>query len=135
MMFLALLAAACLPLSGPTITAKDIAAAVPGFAPADPTVSFGYSPSPGVQRVVHPGELQQFLTRQGYTGTFPLTDVCYERPTAPLSEAAVAKAMQTALGGEAHIEIVELSRFPAPPGDIVFPREDIGMPPVALWHG
>ena len=135
MMLAALLAAACLPVSGPNITAKDISAAVPGFAPVEATASFGYSPSPGVQRVVHPGELQRFLTQQGYTGAMPMEDVCFARPTKVLSEAAVVQAMQTALGGGAHIEVVELSRFPAPDGEIVFPREDIGAPPVALWHG
>jgi flagella basal body P-ring formation protein FlgA len=47
----------------------------------------------------------------------------------------VLKAMHQTLGPEAHVEIVELSRFPAPSGEVVFCREDIGTPPVALWHG
>jgi flagella basal body P-ring formation protein FlgA len=135
MMLLAILAAACLPVSGSNITAKDIATAVPAFVPADPAVVFGYSPSPGSARVVHPGELQAFLTRQHFSGAMPASDVCFERPTALLSEAAVAKAMHAAIGPEAHIEVVEISRFPAPVGELVFLREDIGMPPVALWRG
>ena len=135
MIVFALLAAACLPSSGPKITAKDIAAAVSGFVPADPAAVFGYSPEPNVQRVVHPAELQRFLTEQQFTGTIPATDVCFARPTALLSEAAVVQAMQAAIGKDAHIEVVEISRFPAPAGELVFPREDIGAPPIALWRG
>jgi flagella basal body P-ring formation protein FlgA len=135
MMFLALLAAACLPVSGPNITAKELATAVHGFAPADPAVVFGYSPMPGVQRIVHPAEVQQFLIRQQFTGAGPTSDICFERPTAQLNADAVSQSMRAAIGPDAHIEIVELSRFPAPAGELVFPREDIGAPPLALWRG
>jgi flagella basal body P-ring formation protein FlgA len=135
MMLLALVVAACLPVNGPHITAKDVAAAVPGFAPQDPAASFGYSPTPGVQRIVHPAELQQFLKRQGFEGEMPLNEVCFARPTALLTEAMVTQAMQDTLGKDAHIEVVELSHFPAPIGKVVFSREDIGTPPIALWHG
>ena len=135
MMLLALLAAACFSVSGPNITAKEIAAAVPGYVPADASVAFGYSPAPNVQRVVHPAELNRFLAQEHFAGTMPASDICFERPTTALSEAAAAAAMKRALGGDAQIEIVELSRFPAPAGEVVFPREDIGAPPVALWRG
>jgi flagella basal body P-ring formation protein FlgA len=135
MMLLAVLAAACLPLAGPNIAAQDIARAVPGFVPPDSAAVFGYSPTPGVQRTVHPAELQQFLMRQHFTGAMPVSDVCFERPTAVIAEAAAKSAMLSALGTDARIDIVELSRFPAPPGELVFPREDIGAPPVALWRG
>jgi flagella basal body P-ring formation protein FlgA len=135
MILVALLAAACLPVPGPNIVAKDIAAGVSGFVPLEPAAVFGYAPMPNVQRIVHPAELHMFLTRQQFSGSMPATDLCFERPTALLTEAAVIKAMQNTLGVATRIEIVELSRFPAPSGELVFPREEIGAPPVALWRG
>jgi flagella basal body P-ring formation protein FlgA len=135
MMLLALLAAACFPVSGPNITARDLAKAVPAFAPAEPDATIAYTPWPGVQRVMYPGEARQILARLGYDGAAPTGDICFERPVAPVPPDAALKAMHQTLGPDAHIEIVELSRFPAPAGDIVFPREDIGTPPAALWRG
>lgn len=135
MMLLAFVAAVCLPVHGPTITAKDIAMAVPAYTARDGSAVFGYSPTPGVQRIVHPAELEQFLRRENFTGVMPAADVCFERPTAPVSEDAAKKAMQAVLGADAHIEIVELSRFRAPLGPLVFERRDLGNPPIALWRG
>lgn len=135
MMLLALVAAACLPVSGPHITAKDVAAAVAGFVPQDAESLFGYSPTPGVQRIVHPLELQPFLKAQNYAGALPTEPVCFVRPTTLLSTESVTAAMREQLGTAAKIDIVELSRFPVPHGDLVFPREEIGAPPIAVWHG
>jgi flagella basal body P-ring formation protein FlgA len=131
MMLLALLAAACLPVNGPHITAKDIAAAVPAYTPQDPEAVFGYAPLPGVQRVVHPVELHQFLAREHFDGTPPVTDVCFARPTAVLTDEAVIRAMRTALGTNAQIQLEEISRFPTPLGELIFPREEAG----PFWHG
>ncbi|MBV9267804.1 MAG: flagellar basal body P-ring formation protein FlgA [Acidobacteriaceae bacterium] len=135
MILLAFIAAACLPVSGPNITARDLAKAVPAFTSADPDASIGYSPAPGVERVMHPGEVRQIAARFNYDGALPSNDICFERPVAPLTADAASKAMHQTLGADAHIEIVELSRFPAPAGELVFRREDLGTPPVALWHG
>lgn len=136
MMLLSLLAAAaCLPVSGPTITAKDVAAAVPGYVARDGAPAFGFAPTPGVVRSVHATELRQYLDREQYQGPVPTGNVCYARPMAVLSEAAVKSAMQSVLGADAKIDVVELSRFPAPLGTPVFDRRDIGNPPIAFWRG
>jgi flagella basal body P-ring formation protein FlgA len=135
MMLLAFLAAACFPVAGPNITARDLAKALPAFTPADPGAAIAYAPTPGVIRILHPAEVRQLTTRFNYDGALPTEDICFERPVAPLSPDAVLKAMHEALGADAHIDLVEVSRFPAPPGEIVFRREDIGTPPIALWHG
>ena len=134
-MLLALLATACLSVSGPTITAGDLARAVPAFTPMDPTASVGYAPAPGIQRVMHPAEVQQIYTRFNYEGSVPAGDLCFERPTARLSEDAALRAMHQTLGADANIEIAEVSKFPVPEGEIVFPRENLGAPPIALWRG
>ena len=131
----AVVAAACLSVPGPNITLREIAQAVPSFTPADPGVVVGYAPAPGVERVMHPGELHRILTHLNFAGATPLADVCFSRPVAVLSAAAITQAMQRALGPDAHIEILEISRFPAPPGDLVFPREYLGVPPEPVWRG
>ena len=135
MMLAVAVVSACLSVAGPNITAREIAKAVPAFTPTDPDLAVGYAPSPGVDRVMHPGELKQILTRLNFDGPVPLEDVCFTRPVAVLSTAAIAVAMHRTLGPEAHIDILEISRFPAPAGELVFPREYIGAPPEAVWRG
>jgi flagella basal body P-ring formation protein FlgA len=134
-MLLGLLAVLCVSVAGPDITAGDLAKAEPFFTPADPGVRLVYSPVPGVRRVMHEPEVSQLLKRLDFTSDAPIGDACFERPLAPLSIEAVRNAMQKALGPEAHLEISDLSAYPAPPGELVFPLEDLGRPPVALWRG
>jgi flagella basal body P-ring formation protein FlgA len=127
--------AACISLGGPNITAADLAKAVPTFAPANPAAVVSYAPSPGATRIYHPAELQAALERFGFEGPMPLDNVCFERSVQPLTSAVALEAMHSALGADARIEIVELSHFGVPPGDLVFSRDNLGQPPVAYWHG
>lgn len=135
MLALAVVSAACLAVSGANITAREIAKAVPALTPADPGFVVGYAPAPGVDRVMHPGELKQILTRLNFDGAVPLEDICFARPVAVLSTAAVMESMHRTLGSEARIEVLEISRFAAPSGELVFPREYLGAPPEAVWRG
>ena len=133
MIILAMLA--CFTLSGPNITAGELSQAVPGMTPRNPSAVVSYSPNPGVKRVFHPFELNQLLRRIGFAGAAVRDDVCFERTAAPLKSNVVEEAMRRSLGAGAHIEILEISRFAAPPGLIVFPLETLGPPPVSLWRG
>lgn len=135
MMLLAFMAAACVAVSGPNITARDLAQAVPAFTPADPNAAVAYTPAPGVQRIFQGIELRQALKRLGYDTDQPLENACFARPVAPVTQSAVVEAMKRSLGAEAKIDVVEMSRFPAPAGEINFPLDQIGAPPVALWRG
>lgn len=140
MFLLATLAAAvssCIAVPGAHITAGDLAKAVSTFTPVDPNATVSYAPSPGVRRVFHPAELRQALTHLGWAGseTASLEDTCFERVQVPLTNATALQAMHETLGPNAQITIEELSHFPVPPGPVVFPRETLGYPPVALWHG
>jgi flagella basal body P-ring formation protein FlgA len=134
-MMLAAIALSCIAVSGPAITARHLAQAVPGFVPADPDAVVAYAPEPGVERVFPGAELRQALSRFGYQTEAPLTNVCFARRVAPITAGAVAAAMRVTLGAAAKIEIVELSLAPAPIGELVFPREGLGAPPLALWRG
>jgi flagella basal body P-ring formation protein FlgA len=135
MSFLALVAAACVSISGAHITAGDLARAVPSFAPADPAAVVAWAPLPGTVRVFHSAELERLLVALDPSASTPPGDICFERPVARLSEAAVLKAMRDALGATAKIELVEVSHFPAPAGEIVFPRGFLGSSAMALWRG
>jgi flagella basal body P-ring formation protein FlgA len=128
-------AAACVSISGAHITAGDLARAVPAFAPVNPAAFVAWTPLPGTVRVFHSAELERLLTPLDPSAIVPHSDICFERPVAPLSESAVLEAMRTALGTGPKIELVEVSHFPGPVGEIVFPRESLGSSPVALWRG
>ena len=135
----ALVAAACVSISGAHITAGDLARATPGFAPPDPAVIVAWAPLPGVVRVFRPAELQRLLKPLDPSATVPASGVCFELPVAPLSEASVLEAMREALPAGSKIDVVEMSHFPAPAGEIVFARESLG-PAVSLessllWRG
>ena len=134
-MMLALLVAACMAVQGQKIVARDLAQVVPAFTPADANAVVAYTPAPGVQRVVRASELRQMLRQQGFSTDAALPDACFVRPVAPLREADVAAAMRQTLGAGAKVEVVEMSKVPVPAGVLVFPRDQIGAPPVALWHG
>lgn len=135
MIFTALAVASCIAVSGPNITARDLAKAVPGFTPVDADAVVGYAPEPGVERVFHGAELRQSLLRLDYYVSGELPDVCFARPMAQMKQTDVLAAMKAALGPAATIQIVELSHAPVPAGQLVFSREELGNPPVALWHG
>jgi flagella basal body P-ring formation protein FlgA len=136
MMLFGILAVLCTSVAGPDITAGDLAKAVPVFTPADPTVRVGYAPTPGIQRIMQAGEIHQLLTRLGVpAANLQLSTACFERPLTPLSVAVVTAAMRKTLGPEPRLEIADMSGFRVPAGELVFPIEDLGQPPVALWRG
>jgi flagella basal body P-ring formation protein FlgA len=134
-MMLAFLAVLCVAVAGPEITAGDLAKAEPVFTPADPNAHVAYAPTPGVRRIMHPPEVNQLLKRLEFTSDAPLSEACFERPLARLSVDAVTAAMRKALGPEARLQVSDLSAFPVPVGELVFPLEDLGQPPVELWRG
>jgi flagella basal body P-ring formation protein FlgA len=127
--------AACVSISGAHITAGDLGRAVPAFVPADPAAVVGWAPLPGVVRVFHSPELERLLASLDPSIAIPPRDICFQRSVAPLTEAAVLEAMRGALGTTAKIELVEMSHFSVPSGEIVFPRESLGSSPGALWRG
>jgi len=134
------MAMACVAVDGDRIRARDLASAVPAFAAVPPDTEMGYTPAPGVRRVFHAAELGRLATRLGVEPG-GLSDVCVERPTAPLATDTLVAALMAAVGNpEAHIEILDWSRFPVPRGQIEFPRaavlaEGSGPESAVLWKG
>jgi flagella basal body P-ring formation protein FlgA len=130
-------AAECRAIDGDFIRAADLAALNPAFAAVPPDSLYGYAPRPGAQRVATPGDLTRFAHAHGITAEFE--SLCFVRESAPPDPKAAATAMRASLGEpDARIEIVEMSRFPAPPGEMVFPRESLAEPVsggLAVWNG
>lgn len=130
-------AADCRNVAGNFILASDLAAVAPAFAKAPPDAVFAFAPRPGVERTVTPAELARFA------GTFAIqaqfAPLCFARLAALPDAEAAAAAMRASLGNpEARIEIVEMSRFPAPPGRMAFPRTSLVEPRggnPAVWNG
>lgn len=138
-LILALAAAPCHQVNAGNIRASDLAAAAPAFraAPADSVVA--HAPFPGARRVFEGAELARLAEKLAVEAE-GLEPVCFERAVAPLNTAALLAAMRTSLGvAGAAVEIVEASRFPAPEGTVVFPRNGLMEPPpgrdTAVWNG
>ena len=132
---------ACHPVEGERITSRDLAAADSRLASLPETAELGFAPVPGMRRMVHAIELSRLAARFGVPSD-GFSDLCFERPVHPLDPGEIVSAMQTALGiANAHIEIVDVMRYPVPAGAIEFPRTGLTTPPPAspkiavLWRG
>jgi len=130
-------AGACIAVQGDRVTARDLAESVPAFSSLPADTDVGYAPVPGARRYYHPPELRRLALRYNLPAE-STKEICVERVMEPLAPERVIEAMRQALGNpEARIEIVELSRYPVPRGDIEFTRA--GLPPggvtPALWRG
>ncbi len=129
--------AQCLPVTGEHIVAGDLAASNPVFAGLPPATPLVYAPAAGVRRVLHLSELRR-AARQQHLETAGLREVCFEWPMRVPTSESLAAAMRSTLAMP--VEIVDQSRYPVPPGEIVFPRTMLaaaggdGSAPL-LWRG
>ncbi len=130
-------AGACIAVAADRVTAHDLAqdAAVFSSLPGDTDV--GYAPVPGARRYYHAAELRRLALRYNLAAE-SLNEICVERAMEPLVPERVIEAMRQALGNpDARVEIVELSRYPVPRGDIEFTRASLppGGATSVLWRG
>lgn len=134
--------AGCIAVAGDRILARDMTQAWPAFAAVPEETALGYAPAPGARRLYGAAELARTAARFGIAAAAPGA-VCFERPMRPLEATHVLAAMRAALRvPEARIEIVELSRYPVPDGELVFPRAGLRAPGRGaaagaglLWNG
>ena len=127
----------CTAVEGDRITAGDLARAVPAFSSAPAGEEIGYSPIPGVRRYFYYPELHRLALQ--YNLDLPAeSQACIERVMETLRPERVIDAMRKALDDpQAHIDILELSRFPVPHGDIEFDRSNlpVGTDAAVVWRG
>ncbi|HMC61453.1 MAG TPA: flagellar basal body P-ring formation chaperone FlgA [Candidatus Solibacter sp.] len=141
MILLLMLAAAvpaCHSLGHDRILGSDLAAASALFAGVPPDLVIANSPSPGAQRLFEPAELLR-IVRANNLEVVEVTQLCFERFTAPLDPELVKAAMRGSLGAPlASIEILAMSKYPAPQGELVFPHDSLMQPVsgnLAVWSG
>lgn len=117
------------------IRAGDLAAASGAFATLDPAMVAGWAPAPGVRRVFPVAELRRIAARLGALAV-PDTDLCVERTVTPLDAARVLSALRSGLP-EGEVELLEVSRAPAPEGELVFPANRWRRAPGGgyFWNG
>ncbi|MBZ5723565.1 MAG: flagellar basal body P-ring formation chaperone FlgA [Acidobacteriia bacterium] len=116
------------------IVAGDLAPAFPALAAVAADTPVALAPAPGVPRVFHAPELRLLAVRLGVAPA-PESDVCVARKVAPLDPARLLDAMRSQLP-QAHIEIVDVSRLPAPEGELEFPLSGLHqVPSGAYWNG
>jgi len=137
----AIQASPCLPVSGDTIRAADLVEAVPAFADLPAGLSLGYAPTPGATRVFRAQDIEKIAAQEGVT-LEQRDDVCFEWRLRSPSEEEFHAAITAALGSpDVSIEVLETSRYPAPPGEMTFPLSSLRPPPHAdpdrpvLWKG
>lgn len=131
------LAKPCVAVEGDRITAGDLARALPAFSSVPDGEEIGYSPIPGVRRYFYYPELHRLALQ--YNVDLPTeSQACIERLMETLRPESVIAAMRQALDDpQAHIEILELSRFPVPHGDLEFDRSNlpVGTDAAVVWRG
>jgi flagella basal body P-ring formation protein FlgA len=127
--------AGCAFIDRDKITGADLARALPLFAGIEPNRVVSLSPAPGHRRVFSPFELQRILEREQLAGSAD-HEVCFEWTTAPLAADLTLRAMKESLGS-ARLEIVDLSKVPAPSGTLVFPLTQLQKSETnpLLWRG
>ncbi len=117
-----------------SITAGDLARAVPAFRAVPANTVLAFAPAPGVARVFRRAELRRLAVRYGVPGE-PQAEPCFARRQAALDAGRLLAAMQRQLP-EARIEVVEFTRGPVPAGELEFSPAGLRrMGGEALWTG
>jgi flagella basal body P-ring formation protein FlgA len=140
---IALASAQCIPVTRDHFSAGDLARVLPVFQAIDPETPAGFSPAPGLQRVLAVNELIRFAEDHGLSlGSEALPLVCVQREAKPirLDELKAALAATVAIDG-AVIDVIEYSLQPVPEGHLDFSlsgldRAAISTPEApVIWRG
>jgi flagella basal body P-ring formation protein FlgA len=125
---------ACQVIDADRIFGKDVASANSVFAALDPHLEIGAAPLAGVARLMRPEELVRLARQNGISVDTPISAICFERATQPLTAETLLPILQKALGiDNAKIEVLEFSRFGVPRGTFEFPKSSLM--PNGLWRG
>ncbi len=130
----------CRVVTEDVIRMRDLAAAEPAFSAVDPDSVVGYSPLPGAVHVFTAAEISR-LAKTYSLDAGEYRTVCFQRAMRELDERELHDLLDRVLDiPAARIDLVDFSRYPAPVGDLVFPRSGLaltlspGTDPL-LWRG
>jgi flagella basal body P-ring formation protein FlgA len=136
----ALIAPDCHDVTADVIRAADLASIQPIFARLEPEMMVGYSPMPGAMRILQAAQLERLAYRNGIDGG-EYRDICFQRAMRELDAQELLAAIRQSIGiADASVELTDFSHFPAPVGDLVFPRSGLSLssssyPEALLWRG
>ena len=135
----AMAAAPCTVVEGPRILGSDLARANPVFEALDPERAVGFSPAPGVERLLRVPQLRALVAPLGLEERID-DDLCFERAIEELTAARVLEVILRELPDNATVEITDFSRRPVPAGELTFPLAGLSSPgrgdgDDALWRG
>lgn len=111
----------CLAVGGDRIRLKDLAPVLPAGAMDAPERPVGFTPRPGLLRLLSFREWAG-STRRPLPGE--PEELCVERLAHPLKSETVTLALQSAYkewGPQLEIQVLEMPKGPVPEGDLVFP--------------
>ena len=112
-------------ISGEQIFGADLFKAVPAFAAMPRDTVIGYSPAPGARRILQFPELKRLGAQYGIQVPAD-SQACFEWKVRPITEDAVRKAIRESLQApEARVEILAMSKAPAPEGKLAFPQSGL----------
>jgi flagellar basal body P-ring formation protein FlgA len=115
----------CELVSGEQIFSADLARALPIFAAMPRDVVIGYSPAPGARRILQLPELKRIGAQYGIPVPME-SHACFEWKVQPITEDAVRAAIRESLQAPAaQVEILAMSKAPAPEGQLVFPQSGL----------
>jgi flagella basal body P-ring formation protein FlgA len=115
----------CELVSGEQIFSADLARALPIFAAMPRDVVIGYSPAPGARRILPLPELKRIGAQYGIPVPME-SHACFEWKVQPITEDAVRAAIRESLQAPAaRVEILAMSKAPAPQGQLVFPQSGL----------
>jgi len=116
---------ACHAVEGDQVLMSDLALVDARFAAAPAGQAAGFAPQPGGQRIFWPGELIRLAERNGIATGDPFQQICFELRTRIIAAEDVTVAVRAWAPEPSRIEVLELSRFPAPFGKLVFDRPQV----------
>jgi len=129
-------AAACLPVEGEHILARDLARANPVFAAIPSETSVGFTPNPGSTRIFQPLELRALAARHHIeAGNSIHQPICVTYAVSPPDPERLLEALRRSLGDTAQqIEIIDYSKVDMPKGTLVFPAARVN-DRATIFHG
>jgi len=128
----------CRIVTDDVIRMRDIAATAPVFSAVDDNLVVAYAPLPGAIRILQSAQLARLANRHGIAdGEF--RDLCFQRAMRQIDQQELLDTLSKSLAiPSAEVELVDFSRFPAPVGDLAFPRSGLALSPSKtplLWKG
>ena len=112
----------CERVNGDQVFGADLARALPVFSAMPRDAVIGYSPAPGARRIIQLPELNRIGAQYGIPVPAD-SRACFEWKLQRITEDAVRAAIRESLKApEARVEILEMSKAPAPEGKLVFPQ-------------